>query len=351
MCSFSTPERVAAIGRSADLAGYSLLALPANKRPKREDHEACRSRSDPGRRGIAMRFNGTRVSIVITGASGHLGRLVAERVLDTADPAEVVVVTRDPSRLADLAGRGADVRAGDFAHPGSLVDAFAGATKVLVISTDQVGSRVPGHKTAIDAAAAAGAQSIAYTSAINPSDSNPIVVAKEHRETEEHLRASGAGWTMLRNSIYTDILIAGAGPALATGRHVTNEGDGRVSYVARSDCAAVAAAVLTTDGHDGKEYDVTGPEALGARDVAALYAEFGGRAVEVVLVDDDAYAAGLVEHAGMPEPMARAYTTFGIGTRRGYSAAVSTAVADLTGSDPTSARDVLAANRAMLRGR
>jgi NAD(P)H dehydrogenase (quinone) len=150
---------------------------------------------------------------------------------------------------------------------------------------------------------------------------------------------------MLRHGIYAEILVAGAGPALATGRHVTNEGDGRVSYVARADCAAVAAAVLTADGHEGKIYDVTGPDALGATDVAALYAELGGRAVETVDVDDDAYTAGLVEHAGMPEPVARAYTTFGIGTRRWYSAAVSDAVLELTGRPPTPARDVLAANR------
>ena len=191
---------------------------------------------------------------------------------------------------------------------------------------------------------------MAYTSAINPSDSNPIVVAREHRETEEHLRARGTAWTMLRNSIYTEILLAGAGAALATGRHVTNEGDGRVSYVARADCAAVAAAVLTTDGHNGKEYDVTGPEALSAHDVAALYAELGGRPVEAVLVDDEAYAAGLVEHAGMPEPVAQAYATFGIGTRRYYSAALSTTVADLSGRTPMSARDVLAANRDVFEG-
>jgi NAD(P)H dehydrogenase (quinone) len=286
------------------------------------------------------------MSIVITGASGHLGRLVADVVLAETDPSEVVLVTRDPASLEDLTRRGADVRTADFGDPGSMERAFAGATKVLIISTDQVGSRVPGHKAAIDAASRSGAQSIAYTSAINPSDSNPIVVAREHRETEEHLRASGTGWTMLRNSIYTEMLLAGAGAALATGRHVSNEGDGRVSYVARADCAAVAAAVLTRDGHDGKAYDITGPSALSARDVAVLYTVFGGRPVEAVLVDDDAYTAALVQHAGMPEPVARAYTTFGIGARRGYSAALSTTVADLAGREPLPARDVLAANRA-----
>jgi NAD(P)H dehydrogenase (quinone) len=186
---------------------------------------------------------------------------------------------------------------------------------------------------------AAGAESVAYTSGVNPSDTNPIAVMGEHRATEEHLRTSGAGWTMLRNSIYAEILVAGAAPALATGRHFSNEGDGRVSYVARADCAAVAAAVLLTGGHDGDEYDVTGPEALGATDVAGLYAEVGGRPAEAVLVGDEAYAAGLVEHAGMPEPVAQTSTTFGTGARRGYSAPVSTTVADLSGRQPTSARE------------
>jgi NAD(P)H dehydrogenase (quinone) len=285
------------------------------------------------------------MSIVITGASGRLGRLVAERVLERTEPEQVVLVTRDPSRLDDLAQRGAQVRAGDFSDPASLPSAFDGAGKALIVSTDQIGVRVPGHKAAIDAAVAAGAKWIAYTSGVNPSHSNPIVVATDHRETEEHLRASGAAWTMLRNSIYAEILLASAPAALATGRHVHNEGDGRVSYVARADCAAVAAAVLTSDGHAGKIYDVTGPEALSAGDVAALFAELGGRPVEALAVDDDAFAAALVEHAHMPEPVARAYTTFGIGARRGYSAVVSDAVLQLTGAPPRPVRDALAVDQ------
>jgi NAD(P)H dehydrogenase (quinone) len=284
------------------------------------------------------------MSIVITGASGHLGRLVAEAVLERVEPDRVVLVTRDPSRLDDLAQRGAQVRAGDFGDPSSLPSAFAGVERALIVSTDQIGVRVPGHHAAIDAAAAAGARSIAYTSAVNPSHSNPIVVATDHRETEEHLRASGTGWTMLRNSIYTEILLMAAGAALASGHHVHNEGAGRVSYVARADCASAAAAVLTSDGHDGKLYDVTGAEALSAGDVAALFAELGGRPVQALGVDDDAFIAGLIEHAQMPEPVARAYATFGIGARRGYSGAVSTTVRDLTGAAPAPARDVLAAH-------
>jgi NAD(P)H dehydrogenase (quinone) len=279
------------------------------------------------------------MSLVITGASGTLGRLVTDAVLARADPGDVVLVTRDPSKLE---GAAAEVRRGDFDDPGTLPAAFAGAEKVLVISTDRVGERVPGHRAAIDAAVAAGARWVGYTSGINPSDSSPIAVMAEHRATEEHLRLSGASWTLLRNSIYTEILVPGGQAALANGAHVTNEGDGRVSYVARADCAAAAAAVLTSDGHDGKAYDITGPEALGALEVAALYAELGGSPVEVVHIDDEAYVAGLVEHAGMPEAVARVYVTFGIGTRQGYSGVVSGTVEALTGMAPQAARDVLA---------
>jgi NAD(P)H dehydrogenase (quinone) len=285
------------------------------------------------------------VTTVITGASGHLGRRVAEILLDDhgADPAGLVLVTRSAGRLADLAAKGAQVRHGDFDDPATLESAFAGAEKVLVVSTDRVGTRVPGHRAAIDAAVASGARSIAYTSGINPSDSNPIAVMWEHRQSEDHLRATGAGWTILRNSVYAEILLGGAQAALASGSHVTNEGDGRVGYVAREDCAAVAAAVLATDGHEGMIYDVTGGESLSASDVAALYGELGGRPVEVVQVDDAAYAAGLVEHAGMPQPVAETYASFGTGARRGYGAPVSDAVLRLTGRPPTPVRDVLAA--------
>jgi NAD(P)H dehydrogenase (quinone) len=284
------------------------------------------------------------LTIAITGASGQLGRRVTDILLGEHGiaPADLILVTRSPDALADRAASGAQVRHGDFDEPGSLRAAFAGADKVLVISTDRVGTRVPGHTAAIDAAVAAGARSIGYTSGVNPSDSNPIRVMWEHRQSEDHLRATAPGWTILRNSIYAEVLLAGADAALASGSHVTNEGDGRVSYVSRDDCAAAAAAVLATDGHDGKIYDVTGATALSATDVAALYAKLGDRPVEVVNLDDDAYAAMLVEHAGLPQPVAEIYASFGTGARRGYGAPVSDTVLQLTGRPPRAAGDVLA---------
>jgi NAD(P)H dehydrogenase (quinone) len=282
------------------------------------------------------------MSIVITGASGQFGRVAAEAVLEKTAPSDVVLVTRTPDSLADLAARGAVVRRGDFDDPASLPAAFEGGEQLLLISTDRVGDRVPQQQAAVDAAAAAGVRSIVYTSILNPSDSNPAAVAAEHRATEEHIRARGLGWTFLRNGIYADLLPYTAAPALASGTLLSNDGDGRTSYVARDDLAQAAAVVLTSDGHDGKSYDLTGPEALGAKDLAALFAEVGGKPVEPVFVDDEAWIAAMVEHAGMPEPGARLYSTFGIAARQGYFAVVSPTLEQLIGRAPKTVREVLA---------
>jgi NAD(P)H dehydrogenase (quinone) len=214
---------------------------------------------------------------------------------------------------------------------------------MLLISASNIGERLHQHRAAIDAAAAAGVRSVAYTSGVNPSDSNPAAAHADHRATEEHARASGLGWTFLRNAIYADSLVQQAAGALASGSLVTNAGEGRNGYVARADCAAVAAAVLSSDGHEGKAYDITGPEALDAHDLAALFSEVGGKPVEPALVDDDAWVAAMVEHAGMPEGLARVIATFGISARQGYAAVVSTTVRDLTGREPLTVREVLEA--------
>lgn len=286
------------------------------------------------------------MSIIITGASGQLARLTADAVLETVAPSDVVLVSRSPSRLAGYAERGVTVRAGDFDDPGSLGAAFAGGERLLLISTDVIGTRVAQHRAAIEAAVAAGVRAVAYTSMGNPSDSNPAAVAVEHRSTEDLLRSSGVEWTFLRNGIYADMLVGSVAAALASGTFLTNAGDGRNGYVAREDCAAAAAVVLTTDGHAGKAYDITGAEALGAQDLAALFAELGGRPVAPLLVDDAAWVAAMVEHAGLPEPLAEILSTFGIAARQGYAAVVSQTFQELTGRAPRTARDVLEAHRA-----
>jgi NAD(P)H dehydrogenase (quinone) len=277
------------------------------------------------------------MSLIVSGASGQFGRRVAQILIENETP-DVVLVTRTPDALADL---GAEVRHGDFDDPSTLEAAFAGGHRLLLVSLPVIGARVPQHKAAIEAAKRAGVEQIAYTSIVNPGPENPAAVAAEHRETELAIEAAGLAYTFLRNSIYADLQPRSAEAAIASGQLVTNAGDGRTSYVTREDCAAVAAAVLAGDGHANQAYDVTGPEALNADDLARLYSELGGRPVEVVHVDDAAYAAGLVEHAGMPQPVAEIYATFGAATRAGALDVTTDVVERLTGRPPATLRSVL----------
>ena len=284
------------------------------------------------------------MSIVITGASGHLGRSTAELVLGRVPAREVVLTTRHPEELSDLAERGAEVREADFESPETLVGAFEGGEKLLLISTQDLDRRVSQHRAAIEAARVAGVRHVSYTSYLNPVQGNPAVVTPSHRDTEEALRESGLEWTALRNAFYTEYQVPSAAQAIATGRLVHNIGEGRTAYVSREDCAAAAAAVLTTGGHEGRAYDITGPQPLGQDDVAALLSDISGRPVQAVAVDDEEFVRGLAA-AGIPEPVARGIASYGQAIREGYIGEASGAVEDLTGRPPRSLREVFEAHR------
>ncbi len=229
--------------------------------------------------------------LVISGASGHLARRVAQLVLASVAPERLILVTRTPDALSDLAARGVTVRGGDFAEPASLRSAFAGGERLLLVSATDLERRVGQHRAAIDAAEAAGVKHVIYTSGLAPQPPNPAVVAPSHYATEQVLAASGMTFTVLRNSLYADFQIPEATRALAAGALVHNRGGGKAAYVAREDCASVAAAVLVSGGHEGAVYDVTGPDEFSAANLATLYAELGGRHVEARSLDDAAFIA------------------------------------------------------------
>ena len=287
------------------------------------------------------------MTIAITGAAGHLGRLTAQQVLDRVPPGEVVLITRRPDAIADLADAGATVRHGDFDEPASLPAAFAGVDRLLLISTDVLGNRVAQHTAAIEAAAAAGVRHVIYTSIVNAGSELPLVVSHEHGATEQAIRDRGLRWTALRNGVYAEFQVGAAARAAASGQLVHNNGDGATAYVSREDCAAAAAAVLTTDGHEDRAYDITGPELVTQAQFAALVADITGRPVTAVAIDDDAATQGLVA-AGVPAEAAPAYASFGTAIREGVLDGVSPAVEDLTGRAPRSLRDVLEAHRSEL---
>ncbi|MQA83848.1 MAG: NAD(P)H-binding protein [Streptosporangiales bacterium] len=287
------------------------------------------------------------MSIVISGASGQLGRRAAERLLERVPPRDVVLVTRRPEELAYLADRGAEVRRGDFDGAEMLRQAFAGGERLLLVSTSAVGRRVPQHRVAVDAAAAAGIGHVVYTSLSGPTADNPAEVTWEHKTTEEILRDSGLTWTFLRNAIYAEHQVPGAAEAIAAGKLVDNRGDGRVAFVSRADCAAAAVAVLTSDGHENVVYDVTGPELLSSADAAALLGELAGRPVEHHSVSDIELMERL-RAASLPEERVRIATSLGTAVRTGHMDQLSSAVQDLTGRRPQSLREVFEEHRGQL---
>lgn len=287
------------------------------------------------------------MSIVITGASGHLGRSTVELVLGRVPASEVVLTTRYPEELSDLAERGAEVRRADFGRPETLVGAFEGGEKLLLISTQDLDRRAAQHRAAIEAARVAGVRHVSYTSYLNPVEENPAAVTPSHRDTEEALRESGLEWTALRNAFYAEYQVPSGAQAIAMGRLVHNNGEGKTAYVSREDCAAAAAAVLITGGHEGRAYDITGPQPLGQDDVAALLSEVSGRPVEAVAVDDEEFVRGLAA-AGIPEPVARGIASYGRAIREGFIGEASGAVENLTGQPPRSLREIFEAHRGEL---
>jgi NAD(P)H dehydrogenase (quinone) len=234
--------------------------------------------------------------IVVTGASGHLGRLVITGLLERVPANAVVAATRTPDAAHDL---GVQVRHADFDEPATLPAAFAGAGTLLLISSSAVGSRAAQHKAAIEAAVSAGIGSIVYTSVLRAS-SSPLVVAPDHRETEAAIVASGLTYTFLRNGWYTENYAEPLRGALESGVIIGSAGDGRVSSATRADYAAAAVAVLTSGEHDNAIYELGGDQAWTYAELAAEASKAFGRPVTYTDLTAEQHGAALRE-AGLPE--------------------------------------------------
>jgi NAD(P)H dehydrogenase (quinone) len=304
------------------------------------------------------------MSILVTGASGSFGRQVSEALLQKIPASELILVTRNPAAMSAFSARGAQVRAGDFDQPDSLTGAFAGAEKMLLISTLAVGPRRQRqHRAAIEAARGAGVRHIVYTSSAGIHPRNPSLAVADHVVTEDVLRHSGVAFTFLRDSQYAEVIATMLAPmALETGKWIMSAGEGRMAFVSKQDCIASAAAVLTTPGHEGAVYEITGPDLLSFREAAALASEIGGRPVEYVPVTHEEKLA-FFDAAGVPrEYVEGEKNSDGTGTwgseemvsyeraiRQGYFSICSRHVEMLTGRPARSLRDVFLANLGALR--
>ncbi|MFA6180225.1 MAG: NAD(P)H-binding protein, partial [Candidatus Methylopumilus sp.] len=216
--------------------------------------------------------------IVITGATGQLGRLVIEELLKKLPANEIVAAVRNPAKAVDLVARGIQVRAADYNLPATLDTALQGATQLLLISSSEVGQRVPQHRNVIDAAKRAGVALVAYTSVLR-AETSPLRLAAEHKETEALLKASGLAHVLLRNGWYSENYIASVPAALQHGVFIGSAGDGLIASAARADYAAAAATVLTSANQAGKVYELVGDEAYTLSDLAAETTHLSGKTV------------------------------------------------------------------------
>lgn len=253
---------------------------------------------------------------LVTGASGHLGRLAVQALLERGVPASDVVATaRDVDAISDLAELGVETRRADYTDPASLDEALAGVDRVLLVSSSAVGERVAQHANVIDAASAAGVELLAYTS-ITRADTSTLALAEEHRLTEELLAGSGLPTVVLRNSWYVENYTGQVATALEHGAVLGAAGDGRVSAATRADYAAAAAAALVADDQAGQVHELGGDTAFTlAEYAAALSAESGTEVVYRDLPADELTA--VLVGAGLPEPYAAILADSDEGLARG----------------------------------
>lgn len=284
-------------------------------------------------------------TLLVTGASGHLGRVAVEDLL-ARGATRIVAGTRDPAKLTDLAAKGVEVRKIDFDDAASLASGFAGVDRLLIVSTDGIGKRVAQQTAAIAAAKAAGIAHIVYTSAPAARPNADAGLGVEHFWTEVALGNSGLGFTILRNHMYAENNLADAAHVIASGQLFGLIGDRGTSYVARADLArAAAGALLTAEGNTVE--DATGPAAITNVERAAIYTRLTGKPVAAIAITPAQLHAGMVA-AGIPEGFAGALVAFQLDAVAGYHGVVTDVVERYSGRKPQTLEAFLSENRAAL---
>ena len=252
--------------------------------------------------------------IVITGAAGNLGHHVIASLLQSVPAANIIAAVRNPAKAADLAAKGVQVRQADYNDGASLDSAFKGATKILLISSSEVGQRARQHQNVIDAAKRAGVALLAYTSILR-ADTSPLGLAAEHVVTEAAIRDSGLPYSFLRNSWYLENHTENLAPVLEHGAVLGAAQDGRFSSATRADYAAAAAAVLTADQPQAV-YELAGDQSFTLTQYAAEVARQSGKAIVYKDLPEADFKAALVG-AGVPEGFAALLADSDVGAAKG----------------------------------
>ena len=285
---------------------------------------------------------------LVTGASGKLGQAVINHLLTTykVSASKIIAATRDPKKLADLKAKGITVRAADFDDEASLLKAFAGVSRALIISTDAMdrpGHRLEQHVRAVKAAEKAGVDHVLYTS-LQKADTSAVSFAPDHVGTEKALADSKLkGWTLLRNTWYFENLFYSIPQALKAGAKYSAAGKGKIAHIARDDLARAAAAALASDKGGRNTITLTGSKEYTTDDIAKLVSTATGKPLNVVDVPVDGLVQGMVG-AGLPEPLARVFASFDTNISKGGLSGVTSEFKALTGVEPQPFEDWLKEN-------
>jgi NAD(P)H dehydrogenase (quinone) len=237
--------------------------------------------------------------IAITGANGNLGQLVIKGLLEGTPATQIVAGVRNPEKADDLRALGVHVREADYDRPETLIEAFEGVDKVLLISAVQPGERLRQHKAVIDAARQRGVKLVAYTSILRAGTSK-LILAGEHRETEDYLKRSGLDFVLLRNGWYLENSTGGLAQALTHGAIIGSAGQGRIAAASRADYAGAAITVLTQPGHNNKTYELAGDRAFTMSEFAEEVSKQAGRQIVYNNLPSADYEAALLG-LGLPQ--------------------------------------------------
>ena len=253
--------------------------------------------------------------IAITGATGQLGQLVIEQLLNTVPANQIVAIVRNPAKAEALSQQGITVRQGDYADESTMTSALKGVEKLLLISSSEVGQRATQHQNVINAAKAAGVKFIAYTSLLH-ADKSPLGLHVEHVATEKALAESGIPYALLRNGWYTENYLASAPPALEHGVFIGAAGDGKIAAATREDYAAAAAKVIAEEGHAGNVYELAGDTAWTLSELAAELSKQSGKPVTYQNLSEADFAAAL-KSVGLPAGLADMLADSDVGASKG----------------------------------
>ena len=277
------------------------------------------------------------MKIGVTGATGQLGRLVVEKLKQKVAADSIVALVRNPAKAADL---GVEARAFDYTQPEILVASLKGIDKLLLISGNEIGQRLPQHKAVVEAAKQAGVKQITYTSILH-ADSSPLGLAGEHLGTEVAIKESGLTYTILRNGWYTENYTGSAKGAVGAGAFIGNAGDGKIASAARVDYAEAAAVVLAGEGHENKTYELAGDEAYTLTELAEDISRQTGKDIPYNNLTEAEYA-GILKSFGLPDGLAEMLADSDTGASKGGLFDDSHVLSALIGRPTTPLAEVLA---------